>query len=68
MNDRDKSYRYEVKVDIHRGGVTGEPMGHMIGLGGTIGDASQDALTALGATKIRDGDFLKVTVKERLRR
>jgi hypothetical protein len=56
---------YEVDVSVKRGGVTGEPLATVKGLGHTIADAVKDAMTAKPAKKIRGGDFLIVKVAGR---
>lgn len=59
MND-DHIFRHEVTVEVLRGGVTGEPVERMGGIGDTVAQAVRDALTAPCASKIRKGDYLLV--------
>lgn len=58
----DHVYKYEVMVELFKGGVTGKPADRMTGIGDTVYDAVRDALTAPPAAKLRDGDFLRVKV------
>lgn len=53
---------WDVDVVVKRGGVTGEPVLTLTGIGKRVCDAVADAMTANPAKKIRNGDYLIVKV------